>query len=29
MTVFDKDNKRVVFLHIPKTGGSSITKLFE
>lgn len=29
MTIFDKDNKKVVFLHIPKTGGSSITKLFE
>ena len=29
MTVFDKDNKKVVFLHIPKTGGSSFTKLFE
>lgn len=28
MPVFTKDNKKVLFIHVPKTAGSSVTKLF-
>lgn len=28
MPVFQKDNKKVLFIHVPKTAGSSINKLF-
>ena len=29
MPIYEKDNKRILHVHIPKTGGSSITKLFK
>jgi len=28
MPVFQKDNKKVLFIHVPKTAGSSVNKLF-
>jgi len=28
MPVFTKDNKKILFIHVPKTAGSSINKLF-
>ena len=28
MPVFTKDNKKVLFIHVPKTAGSSVNKLF-
>lgn len=29
MTVFVKDNKKILYIHIPKTGGTTIKKTFE
>jgi hypothetical protein len=29
MTVFEKDNKKILYVHIPKTGGTTIKKTFE